>query len=201
MAAGLLAAALYERNDLRGAQRLIDSMPGTSSRYLFTDPSLSYVSDLFPNSTIASDAMPRRVRPWSGSLLPKAQSNGCALEVKVLAEKVSLALDQNDFRMAQSYIQAMSERIGALDPEGRALEVAAGGDACSLYARLNMHLKPAETIKPLTRLVKQDLRAGWKLRGTTESNSARKQRFGSPADRKQASVCSRNASSSPQTGE
>ncbi len=86
------------------------------------------------------------------------------LEAKVLAEKVSLALEQHDFRMAQSYIQAISEQISALDPEDEHWRSELEGTLAACTARLNMHLKPAETIKPLARLVKQDVRAGWKLR-------------------------------------
>ncbi len=168
MAAGLLAAALYERNDVRGAQRLIDAYAWHLHAHLFTDTrfltfrTYSRILRLRRHHAEARVAVDR-------VLIAESTVKWVRLEVNVLGEKVFLALDQHDFRMAQSYIRSISEQISALDPEDEQWRSELEGTLTACTARLNMHLKPAETIQPLTRLVKQDLRAGWKLRALQRS--------------------------------
>jgi LuxR family maltose regulon positive regulatory protein len=163
MAAGLLAGARYERDDLVGARRLLDGYAWWMHGHLFTDARFQAYR------AIARDQMRRHQYRAAISTLEQVLDSGPAvrlvrLQADVLAEKIQVALAQHDLRMANTYIRALANqhRGVADDPF-----LCAYLEACTLGAQAHLDMVIGardEAVTLLRQAIRIDLRTGWRLR-------------------------------------
>jgi LuxR family maltose regulon positive regulatory protein len=163
MAAGLLAGARHERNDLPGTRRLVDGYAWWMQGHLFTDARFQAYR------AIARDQMHRHQYRAAISTLEQVLDAGPAvrlvrLHADVLVEKIQVALAQHDLRMANTYIRALADqRHGVADDDflSAYLEASLLGS----QAHLDMALGAwHEAVPFLVRAIRIDLKGGWGLR-------------------------------------
>jgi LuxR family maltose regulon positive regulatory protein len=163
MAAGLLAGARHERNDLQGARRLVDGYAWWMHGHLFTDARFQAYR------AIARDQMQRRQYRAAISTLEQVLDAGPAvrltrLHADVLVEKVQVALAQHDLRMANTYIRALADqRRNVVDDAF----LYAYLDASVLGSQAHLDLELGaydEAATFLARAIRVDLKGGWGLR-------------------------------------
>lgn len=169
MSAGLLAGARYERNDLAGAQRLIDTYAWSMHEHLFVD------ARFFAYRTLARMENQRRQRRMAISTLERILDVQCStrwvrMHVDTLAEKVHVALEQMNFRMARAYIDSIADQIETLMPD----EEPWRGYLEAMLAVCEAELaivtgQPTQAIELLIPIIKSDFRSHWRLRAIQRS--------------------------------
>lgn len=162
MAAGLLAGARYERNDMAGSQRLLGGYAWWMHGHLFTDARFQAYR------AIARDQLRRHQYRAAISTLEQVLDSGPAvrllrLHADVLVEKIQVALAQHDLRMVNTYIGALAElqRSAAEPIIARYIEASLAG------SRARLHMARGgwdDAVAMLRRAIRLDLREGWKLR-------------------------------------
>jgi LuxR family maltose regulon positive regulatory protein len=169
MSAGLLAGARYERNDLAGAQRLIDTYAWSMHEHLFVD------ARFFAYRTLARMENQRRQRRMAISTLERILDVGSStrwvrMHVDTLAEKVNVALEQMNFRMARAYIDSIADQIETLmqDEEPWRGYLEAMLAVCEAELAI-VTGQPTQAIELLIPIVKADFRSHWRLRAIQRS--------------------------------
>ena len=163
MAAGLLAGARFERNDIAGMRQLVDSYAPSMDAHLFTDARREAYR------AIAGEEMVRGQFRAAISTLERILDAGPSVSlprsrIDALAEKVVVALRQHDLRMANTYVRALGGQLAAMasdDPLHSYVEATLFGS----QAHLDIVVGAADKALPLLRdAIRLDLKAGWRLR-------------------------------------
>ncbi|NML95663.1 LuxR C-terminal-related transcriptional regulator [Novosphingobium olei] len=163
MAAGLLAGALYEQNELARVEQIIEGFAWSLHAHLFTD------------ARFQAYRAKARIRSAKGqyraaiTALETVLDAGPAIRltrvhIDVLSEKVTIALNHHDTRMASAYIRALVEQRDNLLAGGL---LHAYAEAAVLGARAHFDIEiaaPERAVEMLRRAVKLDLAGGWKVR-------------------------------------
>lgn len=163
MAAGLLAGALYEQNELDRVEQIIEGFAWSLHAHLFTD------------ARFQAYRAKARMRSIKGqyraaiTALETVLDAGPAIRlsrvhVDVLYEKVIIALDHHDTRMANAYIRALVEQRDRL-PEGDQFQAYVEAAVLGSQAHLDIELGAADrAVAPLREALRLDLAGGWNLR-------------------------------------
>lgn len=163
MAAGLLASACYERNDIARVQELIASYAWSLHAHLFTD------ARFHAYRAKARDLSHRGQYRAAITSLERILDAGPAVRlmrvhVDVLAEKIIVALDNRDTRMATAYIRALDDQMQTIGPDAgpRAYaEAVLLGSQAHLDIVLGM---PENAMALLAKAIRIDIGSGWRLR-------------------------------------
>ncbi|WP_156370019.1 LuxR C-terminal-related transcriptional regulator [Novosphingobium sp. Leaf2] len=163
MAAGLLAGALYEQNELDRVEQVIEGFAWSLHAHLFTDARFqayrakARMLSLRGQYRAAITALETVLDAGPAIRLTR-------LQVDVLSEKVIVALDHHDTRTAGAYARALSEQRDRL-PTGHPLESYVEAAILGSQAHLDIELgAPERALDPLRRAVALDLAGGWNLR-------------------------------------
>lgn len=164
MAAGLLAGAKHERNDLAGARQLLDSYSTDMQDHLFTD------ARFCAYRALAADCRKNRQYRAAMSALDRITTVAPAvrhqrIEADVLAEKLKIALEQHDHKMAQSYLLAIQDIASNLTESDPYLSRHLEATVLSSQARLDLANSAYEQVfDNIRRAISLDLSNGARLR-------------------------------------
>ncbi|CCA94349.1 LuxR family transcriptional regulator, maltose regulon positive regulatory protein [Novosphingobium sp. PP1Y] len=163
MAAGLLAGALYERNETGKVTQLIESYAWSLHAHLFTDARFQAYRAKARN--LSNNGQYRAAITVLENVLDAGPAVRLPrVRVDVLCEKVVISVMHHDTRMAAAYVRALSELSGTITDDDRLapyLEAAVHGSQAHLYIALGA---PERALELLRRAARLDLSDGWNLR-------------------------------------
>lgn len=163
MAAGLLAAASYERGSISRMTELMEKYAWSLHAHLFTDARLQAYR------AVARDQSQRGHYRAAISTLERILDAGPAVRLPrvyaaVLKEKIAIALQNKDTRTAATYIRLLEDQLAALACDDQ-LRPYVEASLCGSQAHLEIALGAPEKAIPLLRkAIRLDLSGGWNMR-------------------------------------